>query len=84
MALLSVFDVYVVHHIPDFIPRRPNVDWEEIGGFTMIYTTMQLATYTGGGDGGYVYFFKERLLGWYRWHRSWAGSQPLLILMLVS
>ena len=72
VVLLSVFDEYVVHHIHDFIPRRPNVDWEELGGFTMIYTAMHLVTYTGDGDGGYVYFSKERLLGWYRCHRSWG------------
>ena len=75
VGLLSVFDVDVVQHIHDFMPRRPNVDWEDIGGFTMIYKTTHLVAYTGGGDGGYVYFYKERLLGWYRWHRSW-GREP--------
>ena len=84
MVLLSVFDVDVVHSIHDFLFTRPNVDWEAIGGFTMIYKTMHLVTYTGGGDGGYVYFYKERLPGRYRWRRSWAGSQPMLILMMVS
>ena len=75
VALLSVFDVDVVQNIHDFIPRRPHVDWEEIGGYTMIYKTNHLMTYTGRGDGGYVYVYKERLPGWYRWNRSW-GREP--------
>ena len=74
-ALLSVFDVDVVQNIHDFIPRRPHVDWEEIGGYTMIYKTNHLMTYTGRGDGGYVYSYKERLPGWYRWNRIW-GREP--------
>ena len=43
VALLSVF-VDVVQNIYDVIPRRPNVDWEEIGGYTMIYNTKHLVT----------------------------------------
>lgn len=56
VALLSVFDVDVVQHIHDFILRRPHVDWEDIGGYTVIYNTNHLLTYTGRGDGGYVSF----------------------------
>ena len=41
----------------------------------MIYKTKQLPTYSGGPEGGYVYFYKERLPGWYKWNRSW-GSEP--------
>ena len=84
VALLSLFDEDVVQNIHDFIPRRPDVEKAVIGGYTMIYMTNHLVTYTGGGEGGYVYFYQRRIPGWYRWHRSWAGSQPLLILMLVS
>ena len=56
MALINVFDVNVVQRIHDFIPRRPDVEWEEIAGYTMIYKTKRLQTYTGGPEGGYVYF----------------------------
>ena len=55
VALLNVIDVDVVQNIHDFIPRRPHVDWHELGGYTMIYKTKHLVTYTGRGDGGYVY-----------------------------
>ena len=75
VALLSVFDVDVVQNIHDFIPRRPDVEWEEIAGYTMIYKTKHLQTYSGGPEGGYVYFYKERLPGWYKWNRGW-GSEP--------
>ena len=44
VALLSVFDVDVVQNIHDFKPRRPNVDWAEIGVFTMIHKTMHVVT----------------------------------------
>ena len=37
----------------------------------MIYKTKHLQTYSGGPEGGYVSFYKERLPGWYRWNRSW-------------
>ena len=37
----------------------------------MIYKTKHLQTYSGGPEGGYVYFYKERLPGWYRWNRTW-------------
>ena len=59
-VLLNVFDVDVVHNIHESIPRRPYVDWEVIGGFTMLYKTKHLVTYSGGGEGGYVYFYLER------------------------
>ena len=55
VLLLNVFDVDVIQNIHDFIPRRPHVDWHELGGYTMIYKTKHLVTYTGLGDGGYVY-----------------------------
>ena len=53
------------------IPKIPDVEWAEIAGYTMIYKTKHLQTYSGGPEGGYVYFYKERLPGWYRWNRSW-------------
>ena len=41
----------------------------------MIYMTKHLVTYTGGGEGGYVYFYTERRTGWFRWNRAW-GREP--------
>ena len=44
----------------------------------MLYKTKNLQTYNGGcggPEGGYVYFYKERLPGWHRWNRSW-GREP--------
>ena len=73
----------MLQNIHDFIPRRPNVDWEEIGGYPMIYKTKHLVTYSGRGDGGYVYFYKERLPGGISGIVVGAWSQPMLILMMV-
>ena len=75
MAFLDVFDVDVVQPIHDFIPRIPDVEWEEIAGYTMIYKTKHLQTYTGGPEGSYAYVYKERRPGWYRWHRT-CGREP--------
>ena len=52
VALLSVFHVDVVQNIHDFIPRKPDVEWEEIAGYTLIYKTKHLQTYSGGPEGG--------------------------------
>ena len=70
MAFLNDFEVDVVQHIHDFIFRRPNVDWKVIGGFTMINKTKHLVSYICGGECGYVYFYKERFPGRYRWNSS--------------
>ena len=72
MALMIVFDVDVVQRIHDFVPRRPDVEWEEVAGYTLIYKTKHLQTYSGGPEGGYVYFYRERRPGWYRWNRNWG------------
>ena len=37
----------------------------------MIYQTRHITTYGGGPEGGYVYFFRERAPGWYKWSRDW-------------
>jgi hypothetical protein len=47
------------------------MDWETVYGTTKIYETKHIVTYGGGPEGGYVYFYKERDPGWYRWHRTW-------------
>ena len=69
IALLNVFDVDVVQNIQDFI------HWEEKAGYTMICKTRHVQTYSGGPEGGWVYFYKERRPGWYWWNRSW-GREP--------
>ena len=42
----------------------------------MIYKTKHIATCRWNDEGGYVYFYKERLPGWYRWNRTW-GRAPI-------
>ena len=56
---MHVFDVDVVQNSHVFTPRRPDVEWEEIAGYTMIFKTKRLQTYTGGPEGGYVYFYLQ-------------------------
>ena len=52
--MLNAFDVDVVQRIHDFVPRRPDVEWEVIAGYTVIYKTKHLQTYSSGPEGGYV------------------------------
>ena len=47
------------------------MDWETVYGNEKIHETNHLVTYGGGPEGGYVYFYKDRDPGWYRWHRTW-------------
>ena len=65
----------VVGNIEAFIPRRPEVEWETLYGSTTIYETKHFLTYGGGPEGGFVYFYRERSAGWYRWERDW-GTEP--------
>ena len=53
---LNTFDVHVVQRSHAFKPIRPDVEWEERAGYTMIYKTKHFQTHTGGPEGGYVYF----------------------------
>ena len=76
MAFINVFDVDVVQHIHDFIPRRPDVEWVKVARWQMIYKTKHIVTYRLDDEGGYVYFYKERQPGWYKWNRTW-GREPV-------
>jgi hypothetical protein len=49
----------------------PDVEWETVYGSKMIWRTKHFITYDGGPEGGYVYFYKEREAGWYKWERGW-------------
>ena len=73
LAFLNVFDESVVQNIQDLIPPDPPplVEWETLYGAERIYQTKHYITYGGGPEGGYVYFYRERAAGWYRWHRDW-------------
>ena len=76
IAFMNVFDVDVVQNIHDFIPIRTDVEGDEVAGWQMIYKTKHIVTYRRNDEGGYVYFYKERLPGWYRWNRTW-GREPI-------
>jgi len=67
-----------VQSIQDFIPDdqpEPFDDFARILGTVQIYRTKHYITHTGGPEGGFVYFYKERPAGWYRWSRTW-GEPP--------
>ena len=74
-ALLHILPLDIVDRIADLVPRRPEVEWETVYGITVIYKTRHIITYGGGPEGGYVYFYKERCPGWYKWERTW-GTEP--------
>ena len=71
LALLNVFDEALAQNILDLVPRDPPVEWETLYGSTRIYQTKHYITYGGGPEGGYVYFYREREAGWYKWERDW-------------
>ena len=70
-VLSHVFPEGVVDHIAELIPEDPEIEWEEVFGSTVIYKTKHLITFGGGPEGGYVYFYREREAGWYKWERGW-------------
>ena len=72
-VLRTILPNELVDHITDLMPREP--EWETVYGTTTIYKTKHYITYGGAPEGGFVYFFKERRAGWYRWHRNW-GEEP--------
>ena len=75
IALMNVFDAYVVQNIYNLIPRRPDAEWEIVVGSKFIYKTKHVLLYERWSRGGYVYFYKERRARWYRWERNW-GEEP--------
>jgi hypothetical protein len=73
LALLNIFDEAIVQNIQDLIPPDPEplVEWETLYGSVRIFQTKHYITYGGGPEGGYVYFYREREAGWYKWRRDW-------------
>ena len=75
-VLNLVFPEGIVDLITELVPQDPEIEWESLYGSTTIYMTKHFITYGGGPDGGYVYFYKEREVGWYSWERNW-GTPPV-------
>jgi len=78
LALLNMFDELVVERIQDFLPEDPPdpfEDFDRLYGTVQIYQTKHYVTHSGGPEGGFVYFYREREAGWYRWSRNW-GTPP--------
>ena len=61
----------VVDQIAELIPEDPEIEWDTTYGSTVIWRTKHFITYGGGPEGGYVYFYRERERGWYKWERGW-------------
>ena len=70
--LNQLFPDGIVENIADFMP--PPIEWSTVYGTTKIYQTKHIITYSGGPEGGFVYFYKEREAGWYSWDRGWFQS----------
>jgi hypothetical protein len=76
-VLNTIFPDLVVEQIESFLPAwDEDLEWHQIYGTITIFRTKHYLTYGGGPEGGYVYFFRERQPGWYRWHRNW-GTEPI-------
>ena len=76
IALMPLFEPSIIDLIYDFLPMDEEDDeWETLYGFTEIYETQHYLTSGGGPEGGYVFFYREREQGWYRWSRTW-GHRP--------
>ena len=76
IALMPLFEPSIIDLIYDFLPMDEEDDeWETLYGCTEIYETQHYLTYGGSPEGGYVFFYREREQGWYRWSRTW-GEGP--------
>ena len=75
IALMPLFEPSIIDLIYDFIPMDEEDEWETLYGCTEIYETLHSRTSGGGPEGGYVFFYREREQGWYRWSRTW-GEGP--------
>jgi len=75
IALMPLFEPSIIDLIYDFIPMDEEDEWETLYGCTEIYETQHYLTYGGSPEGGYVFFYREREQGWYRWSRTW-GEGP--------
>ena len=75
IALMQLFEPSIIDLIYDFLPMDEEDEWETLYGCTEIYETQHYLTYGGGPEGGYVFFYREREQGWYRWSRTW-GEGP--------
>ena len=72
-ALIPVFEPAIIDLIYEFMhDDEPEIEWETVYGVPTIYQSRHILTYGGGPEGGYVYFYKEREPGWYKWSRTWS------------
>jgi hypothetical protein len=71
-VLSAMFPPGVAETIDEYATDATEVvEWMTVYGATEIYKTKHIITYGGGPEGGYVYFYRERVAGWYEWHRDW-------------
>ena len=73
--IVDALPMDIIESILEYAQDTDDIEWEAVCGSTRIYRTNHVLTYGGGPEGGYVYFYKEREAGWYRWERDW-GTQP--------
>ena len=64
VALMSMLDERILDTIDKYVDKRPTSDGKPAYGFKFIYTAAHYITQRGNPSGGYVYFFRERRLGW--------------------
>ena len=73
--IVDALPMDIIESILEYAQDTDDIEWETVYGSTRIYRTNHVLTYGGGPEGGYVYFYKEREAGWYRWERNW-GTPP--------
>ena len=73
--IVDALPMDIIEGILEYAQETDDIEWEAVCGSTRIYRTNHVLTYGGGPEGGYVYFYKEREAGWYRWERDW-GTPP--------
>ena len=75
LTLMNQFDPRILGAINYYVYKRPVIDWKRVWGYTFIYKTRHFVTY-GHPRGGYVYFYRERKTGWYRWCKEYSDDGP--------
>ena len=74
VALLNWFDPRILDVIHEYVYKRPFFDWRRVYGYTFMYKTRHFVT-DSHPRGGYVYVYRERTTGWYRWYIDFLDDE---------
>lgn len=77
VALKNKLVENVVDLINDYYDKRKPLEWEKVITYKYINGFKHWITYEGNPNGGYVYFYKVKKSGWYKWHKRINSKDPV-------